>query len=199
MTSVGSPKRAVATDPRALATVAIVTLTAAIIGCGGEPAEPRGPMRADSIGPVRLGMSPGEVQDRFGEPDAKRPVSYGQGQAPQTNWTWTREPGTLVLVFKHPAGHGGAGTLNGYCATSPGFETSMGFRAGRVTGSAVVKVASRAGQKPTLAPDPRSPGQRRNVLLSAGAPGTFPALRFNADNNGDIREICGGYPQPAGE
>lgn len=192
---------------RTVAAVAVLVLFILGAGAGGEPErDPHGVLRADGIGQVRLGMLPREVEERFGKPDATSTITYGDNEddagAKAPRWTWRLATGTLVLDFaptpqidpisallkRRP------GVLNSYCTTSPELATAMGFRATRITGSAVVKVASRAGARTGLAPDPRAPGQRRNVLLAGGAPGTtYPALRFNVDDSGVVREVCGGF------
>lgn len=173
---------------RTLAAVAVLVLFIPGAGRHEPERDPHGVLRADSIGGVRLGMLPREVEEHFGKPDATSTITYGDNEddagAKAPRWTWHLTTGTLVLDFaptpqidplialfkRRP------GVLNAYCTTSPELATAMGFRATRITGSAVVKVASRAGARTGLAPDPRPRGQRRNVLLAGGAPGTtYPA------------------------
>ncbi len=159
----------------------------------GAPPGPYGTLGTSSVGPVQIGMRPAEVEDRFGAPAEEEPVNYGAGPTPQVDWRWQAPDGVFVLSFDRETA-----TVAGYCTTSPAF-TALGLRAGQVTGSAVVKIASRQEMEPTLAYDPRVEGERRNVLISEDEPGTYPGLRFNADDDGTVVEICGGQPPPAGE
>lgn len=171
----------------------VVTLTVS----KGEPPGPFGTLGKSSAGPVQVGMTAAEVEEHFGPPDEQQQVNYGAGPAPQTDWRWQQPGGVFVLMFdrrRNPV------TVAGYCTTSPKLKAALlDLRVGEVTGSAVVKAATREGEQPTLAYDPRRHGERRNVLLSEREPGTYPGLRFNVDDTGMVAEICGGHLPPAGE
>lgn len=158
----------------------------------GPPPGPHGALAAASVGPLKIGGPAGEVVDEFGAPDAKRPVSYVAGAVRLEDWTWADPEFTLQIDRNYDA-------VSGYCTTSPTFKTRpLGLSPGRVRGSGVAKAAARAGRPATLAPahDPRSEGSLRNRLISAGKPGSYPALVFNADEADAVYEVCGGYPPP---
>lgn len=154
----------------------------------GPPPGPHGTLTATAVGAVPIGASTATVEEQFGLPETRRPPS----EADREEWTWTRPSFRLIVDPDRKV-------VTGYCTPSPTFRTDpFDLRAGRVTGSAVAKISARAGKPAVLAPDVRPRGARRNLMLSASKPGSYPALVFNADDNGTVTEICGGRPPGAG-
>jgi hypothetical protein len=195
--------------PRAAA-LAAVTLLVPVAGCAEsgdetttvtttvtaekepEPIKPaqRAPTGAIGIryfGPVTIGMTQDRVRVEFGRPDRTEEVNFGGGDAPQTNWIWEVEGGTVTLKFDNATG-----TLAGYSTDSPEFESAPGVS----VGDSIKPVEEEFADQ--LVEDPLGSGA---LVLSEGAPGSSPALTFALERNGNrIVQISGGaVVQPAGE
>jgi Protein kinase domain len=187
-------RRGLARRPAAIAaallTVAGAAAGVALLATGGsgEPSgtqavndglEPRGTLSARAIGPVRVGMVAGEVQQAFGEPALRRTNQLvPTGAFPQNEWLWEYPDGSLVLRFTKDSGQR---YLQGYDVDTTEFETDAGLRVGdtlaelKRSHEALVRVG---------------PG-RGEYLLSGRLPGRYPALRFRVAN-GKIVAISGG-------
>lgn len=158
--------------------------TVALTVSKGPAPGPYGTLTAGAIGPVSAGAPTSTVDERFGPPDTRRPTS----EPNSVEWVWNRP---AVRVFVNSARK----VIVGYCTTSPKFKTSpLGVSVGKWTGSAIAKATARGPKPAVLAPDVRSHGARRNLMLSAAKPGSYPALIFNVDDQGDVIEVCGGRP-----
>lgn len=154
-----------------------------------KPAQraPTGTIGIRYFGPVSIGMPQDRVRMEFGRPDRTEEVNFGTGAAPQTNWIWDVEGGTVTLKFDNATG-----TLAGYSTDSPEFESAPGVS----VGDSIKPVEEEfAGE---LVEDPLGTGA---LVLSEGAPGSSPALTFSLERNGNrIVQISGGaVVQPAGE
>ena len=154
-----------------------------------KPAEraPTGTIGIRYFGPVSIGMPHDRVQMEFGQPDRTEEVNFGTGEAPQTNWVWEVEGGTVTLKFDNSTG-----TLAGYSTDSPEFESAPGVS----VGDSIKPVEQEFADQ--LVEDPLGSGA---LVLSEGAPGSSPALTFALEHNGNrIVQISGGaVVQPAGE
>jgi len=154
-----------------------------------KPAQraPTGTIGIRYFGPISIGMPQDRVRMEFGRPDSTEEVNFGTGEAPQTNWIWEVEGGTVTLKFDNSTG-----TLAGYSTDSPEFESAPGVS----VGDSIKPVEEEfAGQ---LVEDPLGTGA---LVLSEGAPGSSPALTFALERDGNrIVQISGGaVVQPAGE
>jgi hypothetical protein len=146
---------------------------------------PYGVMGPRVFGPVNIGVNENAVRAQFGPPDRTEDVNFGGGSAPQTNWVWEVNGGTVTLKFDNSMG-----TLAAYSTTSPEFESSAGVS----VGESIRPVRESEGDR--LVPSPLGTDA---VVLSEGDPGTGPALTFALDGQ-RIVEISGGaLIQPAGE
>ncbi|HYU60911.1 MAG TPA: hypothetical protein VEK39_09125 [Solirubrobacterales bacterium] len=156
------------------------------IGQEETPREPHGTIGVRVFGPVAVGMSQRAVRMRFGRPDRVRDVNFGEGEAPQTNWIWDVEGGTVTLKFN------ATGMLAGYSTTSPQFESAGGVS----VGDSIRRAQRRYGDE--LVPHPQGTGAY--VLYEGGAESST-GLTFTLKYGGtEIVEISGGaVVQPAGE
>jgi hypothetical protein len=151
------------------------------------PDGPRGTIGIRIFGPLQLGMTQDRVREEVGEPDREREVNFGTGAAPQTNWIWDVEGGTVTLKFDNSNG-----TLAGWSTDSPRFESAPGV----AVGDSIKPVLEEFSDQ--LVEDPLGTGA---LVLSEGAPGSSPALTFALEENGnEIVQISGGaVVQPAGD
>jgi hypothetical protein len=148
---------------------------------------PSGTIGIRYFGPVSIGMPQDRVRVEFGRPDRTEEVNFGTGAAPQTNWIWEVEGGTVTLKFDNSTG-----TLAGYSTDSPEFESAPGVS----VGDSIKPVEQEFADQ--LVEDPLGTGA---LVLSEGEPGSSPALTFALERNGNrIVQISGGaVVQPAGE
>ncbi len=153
-------------------------------GSDQSPKSPSGTLEADGIGDVKMDMTESDVEDRFGKPDRKREVNFGDGPAPQLDWVWNYEGKFLRIYFDTKTDK-----MVGYETDSPKFATSSGYK----VGSPYAPIKRR--YKNRLKPFPIGGGAH---MLSKGAPGTFPALVFTV-MDGKVVAISGGDIQPAGD
>lgn len=65
----------------------------------GDERRPTGPVTAERVGPVRLGMTWMQVVDRFGEPDIERGVPREDEPQIEYDWIWELGGGELTLRF----------------------------------------------------------------------------------------------------
>jgi hypothetical protein len=151
--------------------------------------EPGGELRADGIGPVRLGMSREQVEELFGPPDRTQEVDFGGGPvAPRLDLVYGLEGGELRVKLA-TGGAEGRGEVAAYSCESPALETADGYRVGTPFSEVTERYEDR------LRPNPIGSS---GYLLSAGEPGTRPALDFYVED-GRIAAISGGEVQPAGD
>lgn len=172
-----------------------VTKTVSSGATGGEgasggvaaPKGPRGTMGIRFFGPLQLGMTEARVTEEIGEPDRVREVNFGTGAAPQTNWIWNVDGGTVTLKFDNSNG-----TLAGWATDSPLIESAPGVS----VGDSIKPVMEEFSEE--LVADPQGSGA---LVLSEGAPGSSPALTFAlAEGENEIVQITGGaLVQPAGD
>lgn len=149
------------------------------------PTGPFGTLGTSSIGPVEIGMTFDEVRARFGEPDDTEEVNFGGGPAPQVNWTWVVDSGTVDLKFATDTGE-----LAAYQVDTPALSTASGY----AVGGPVSPLVKQYGDQLTTSPI----GGGNTLVLSENEPGSHPALEFFAPE-GLIVSISGGFRQPAGE
>lgn len=152
------------------------------------PRGPHGTIGVRIFGPVTIGMPEKAVRMSFGRPDKVREVNFGgDAKAPQTNWIWNVDGGTVTLKFDNSNG-----TLAAYSTTSPEFESAAGVS----VGDSIRPVMEQ--NEGELVESPLGAGA---LVLSEGAPGSSPALTFAmAYGRNRIVEISGGaVVQPAGE
>jgi hypothetical protein len=154
------------------------------------PPGPSGTLSATAVGAVQTGMTSDEVVARFGQPERKENVNYGQGPSPQINWIWSYPDGDLVLNFETERG-----TFTGYVCSTSNFATPSGFKVGSSFGSLRQRYADQLTESPIGSPDKNGDGL---WLLSEGEPGTHPAFTFDVQND-VITSISGGEYQAAGE
>lgn len=156
------------------------------VGAPASPSHgPYGALTATSLGPVKVGATERDVQTAFGVPDKKESVSLNSsGPAPQSDWIWHYGDGMVDVQFE-TANH----TVTGFTVSTRAIRTQEGF----AVGNAFSDVQARYGRQLR-----RAPSGTDVSLLSAGSPGTYPALMF-ATSGGVITEIDGGNLQAAGD
>jgi hypothetical protein len=172
---------------------AALAAMALLPACGQEeepaaPPAPRGPLAADSIGPVEVGMRAVEVERLFGRPERRRAVNRGLGPAPEVDWVWARGGAETRLLFDTRRG-----TLAGYCTDDPALATGDGVRPrGETLGMLRRRYGDRLDRS-RIGPEGPVPA---NYVL----PGKrHTALTFAVSESSEVASICGGLPRPAGE
>jgi len=150
-----------------------------------RPSSPAGTITATAAAEVTVGMTGAEVLERFTPPDERAGVNLGAGgAAPQENWTWHLAGGDFTVYFDTATGE-----VAGFIASTPVLETPTGARVGEPFGPI---------QEEFSAELRLSPIGDGNYVLSAGTPGSYPALTFGVQE-GTVLQLIGGYPGPAGE
>jgi hypothetical protein len=151
---------------------------------------PYGALGPRAVGPVSIGMRSPAVRRAFGRPSAIQPVGFGFAPTPQIDWRWRTEPGFRLMFDTR------TDRVAGYeCARGCELRTADGIG----VGDRFADLRSRYGD--------RLRTYRLGVggeLLSAGAPGSFPALIFSAPPLGPQGRIAaisglGAQTGPAGD
>lgn len=156
-------------------------LRAALVELSAEAREratphPFGDLKARGVGPVTIGMRSPAVRRAFGRPSSIQSVGFGLGPAPQIDWRWRAEPGFRLMFDTR------TDRVAGYeCASACELRTADGVG----VGDRFAALRSRYGD--------RLRTYRLGVggeLLSARAPGSFPALIFSAPPLGRQNRIA---------
>jgi hypothetical protein len=151
----------------------------------GRPRAPGGTITAAAAGPVRVGMTEAEVRTRLSAPDRKVAVNFGGGpEPPQRNWIWDLPDGEFVVYFDTAKER-----VAGFNSTSSLLRTPSGATVGSLFGP----VQEASGDRLRL-----SPIGDGIYILSAGRPGSFPAL-FYFVLDGEIVQLGAGHSPPAGD
>lgn len=155
------------------------------------------PVPEDRLGAARVGAVPvgapmARVLELFGPPDGRSERNYGLGPAPEVDWIWRLGRDELELYLDARRG-----VVSGYCIDSPRLATADGVRVGEVSTG---MLARRYGERLVPSPIGPPPGiEPHTLLLSAGRPGSYPALAFTVSERETVMEICGGNARPAGD
>lgn len=196
-----------------LRALSILVLALLLSGCGGstptptEPAEseastnpaveveseapsgPYGELGTSSAGPVKIGMSPDQVEAIFGQPEDKQEVSFaGPGvEAPQLDWVWKNAEGAEFRLQFATSDD----TVTGYRSFWPELKTADGFTVGSTREELEAQYGDELGESPIGV---------GGIMLSEGEKNTWPAIVFATDEkSGEVIALEGGMLQPAGD